>query len=142
MERTFGDQLDIIRFRILVLIQNSPGAGLHFVIMQFDWIRLICLLVKTTAQSIVWNLIWCDEYSLDGLYVFIVQIENTNYKMVAGLFSGKMKMNKTLFLRNYNHQTIWIMIMMGYNVAPYKADIYVANLDEITKCPLNIQNKV
>lgn len=34
------------------------------------------------------------------------------------------------------------MIMMGYNVAPYKADIYDANLDEITKCPLNIQNKV
>jgi hypothetical protein len=25
------------------------------------------------------------------------------------------------------------MIMMGYNVAPYKADIYDANLDEITK---------
>jgi hypothetical protein len=110
--------------------------------MQLDWIRLICLLVKTTAQSTVWNLIWCDEYSLDGLYVFIVQIEYTNYKMVAGLFSAKMKMNKTLFLRNYNHQTIWIMIMMGYNVAPYKADIYDANLDEITKCPLNIQNKV
>ena len=32
--------------------------------------------------------------------------------------------------------------MMGYNVAPYKADIYDANRDEITKCPLNIQNKV
>lgn len=33
------------------------------------------------------------------------------------------------------------MIMMGYSVAPYKADIYDANRDEITKWPLNIQNK-